>query len=128
MIGALAEVAGLEGGVPELALGYLQDYDLLAQAVERWPEEARQCSRRAVRVLIEGRPRADVVSAIAIEQDEGVQADQARIDRMEAEYGDYARQFSRLRKSWRETGTPLHEQHRALMELAGPLRKGRHDG
>jgi len=32
IIGALAEVAGLEGNSPELALTYLQDYELLSRA------------------------------------------------------------------------------------------------
>ncbi len=45
MIGALAEVAGLDGNIPDLALHYLQDYELLLRAVRRWPAESAACRR-----------------------------------------------------------------------------------
>jgi hypothetical protein len=114
IVGALAEVAGLDGGVPELALNYLQDYELLLQAVRTWPQDAAACSREAVRLLVAGQPRAEVVAAIAIEQDAKMQEDQARIESLRARMGGYARDFSKLRASWREKGTPLEEQHEQL--------------
>ncbi|MBM4081401.1 MAG: hypothetical protein FJ278_16985 [Planctomycetes bacterium] len=123
MIGSLAEVAGLEGNVPELALHYLQDYPFLRQAVERWPAEAAACERAAVRLLTEGAPRAAVVAAIAVEQDARMQDDEARIAAIDAEYGDYAREFARLRAAWRREDAPLHEQHTQLMCCARPLRR-----
>jgi hypothetical protein len=123
MIGSLAEVAGREGNMADLALDYLQDYSSLLQAVKRWPAEAAACKREAVRLLVEGAARAAVVAAIAVEQDSRMQDDQARIDAIQAEYGDYAREFARLRATWRREITPLTEQHRQLTLCAQPLRR-----
>jgi hypothetical protein len=125
MIGSLAEVAGLEGNMPELALQYLQDYQGLQQAVRRWPAEAAVCDREAVRLLLEKATRAAVVAAIAIEQDARMQEDQARIDAMQTGYHDYAREFAALRAVWRKVGTPLAEQHQQLMRCTPALRAKR---
>ena len=118
VIGALAEVAGLQVDAPELALNYLQDYTLLSHAVHRWPSEAAACNRVAVKLLLEDSPRSEVVSALAIEQDTKMQEDQFRIDAMQAQIGNYARDFSRLRAEWRKTDSPLTEQHRQLTNQA----------
>ncbi len=118
VIGALAEVAGLENDAAELALAYLQDYQTLAQAVRKWPEEAAVSGREAIRLLVAGATRPAVVSALAIEQDAMMQEDQRRIDRMESLAGDYAREFVRLRPTWRENNFSLLEEHRQLMDLA----------
>ena len=123
MVGALAEVAGMEGNTAELALLYLQDFELLAQAVLRWPAEAAKCDREAVRLLHNNAPRPAVVAAIAVEQDARMQEDQTRIDAIEALYGDYTRKFSRLRATWRQAKTALAEQHQELMLHAKPLRE-----
>jgi hypothetical protein len=123
MIGSLAEVAGLEGNMPELALCHLQDYPSLLQAVKRWPAGAAACKREAVRLLVEGAARAAVVAAIAVEQDARMQEDQTRIAAIQAEYRDYGREFARLRATWRREGTPLVEQHRQLTLCAQPLRR-----
>ena len=125
MVGALAEVAGLEGNTPEVALRHLQDYELLAQAVRRWPAQAAQCDREAVRLLHGLAPRPAVVAAIAVEQDALMQADQARLAAIEAQYGDYTRSFGRLRATWRKAKTGLAEQHRELMLLAQALREAK---
>lgn len=124
MIGALAEVAGLDGNTPDLALRHLQDYEHLLQAVRRWPTEASGCGREAVRLLLADAPRPAVVAAIAIEQDARVQEDEERIAAMELEYGDYVRTFTKLRVRWRQAGTDLPEQHRELMAHAQTLRRG----
>jgi hypothetical protein len=124
IIGALAEVAGWEEDMPELALQYLQDYDGLLRAVQRWPAEAAACEREAVRRLRDDAPRAEVVAAIAVEQDARIQEDQARIAAMQAKFEEYASQFGKLRSRWRRTGTPLPEQHRELVIEAESLRKG----
>ena len=118
MVGALAEVAGLEGQAAELALHFLQDYELLAKAVRKWPDDAATCERQAVRLLLARAPRADVVAAIAIEQDARMQEDQARIEAMQARLTSYARKFVKLRATWRRKKAPLIEQHKQLMETA----------
>jgi len=121
MIGALAEVAGLEGDVPVLALRHLQDYELLRRAVRRWPAEAAACSREAVRLLRADAPRAAVVAAIAVEQDARMVEDEVRIAAVQTAYGAYVRTFVRLRAGWRRSGTVLAEQHRALLVHARSL-------
>ncbi len=123
MIGSLAEIAGLEGNMPELALRYLQDYVLLEQAVQRWPGKAAECDREAVRLLLCRASRSAVVAAIAVEQDEQMQADQARIDAMRADMGDFVNAFGSRRTTWRRDGTPLMAQHDQLLNLAAPLRR-----
>lgn len=121
MVGALAEVAGLQENAAELALSYLQDYKLLSQAVQRWPNEAASCEREAVQRLLEGAARSDVVAALAIEQDGKIQADELRIDEMQIQLGAYARNFTRLRATWRKSELALADQHRSLMDAAKSL-------
>jgi len=121
MVGALAEVAGLDGGVPELALNYLQDYELLARAVRKWPGPAAACARDAVRLLRAQAPRPSVVAALAIEQDARMQADQARLAALQRRFARYARMFAALRRSWRRAGASLPEQHQQLMAAARGL-------
>ena len=121
MVGALAEVAGLQENAAELALNYLQDFTLLSQAVQRWPHEAASCEREAVQRLLEGAVRSAVVAALAIEQDARMQADERRIDEMQRQLGAYARDFARLRAGWRRSELALAEQHRALMAAARSL-------
>jgi hypothetical protein len=121
IVGALAEVAGLDGSVPELALGYLQDYELLSRAVRRWPQHAAACSRNAVRLLAKDASRADVVTAIALEQDAKMQEDRARIGALEERFGGYAWAFSKLRAAWRRERAPLKEQHEQLTALGRTL-------
>jgi len=123
MIGALAELSGLEEDAPELALRYLQDYEHLARAVRRWPDQAASCEREAVRLLREKAPRAAVVSAIAIEQDLRMQEDDVRVQDLEARYSGLAREFARARVAWRRARTPLAEQHRQLLVLARSVRE-----
>jgi len=62
--------------------------------------------------------RSEVVSALAIEQDERMQEDQRRIDQMQSLAANYVREFTTLRAEWRKTKTPLLEQHRQLLILA----------
>jgi hypothetical protein len=118
VIGALAEVAGLENDVAELALAYLQDYETLARAAGKWPDKAAASGREAVKLLVAGASRPAVVSALAIEQDSMMQEDQRRIDRLQSLAGDYVREFVRLRSTWREDNLPLLEEHRQLVDLA----------
>jgi hypothetical protein len=118
MVGALAEVAGLERNAPELALSYLQDYELLAKAARKWPAQAAACGREAVRLLRAGAPRARVVAAIAIEQDARMQADRRRVDALRKKLARYARDFAKLRTAWRRSGAGLSDQHRQLVAKA----------
>lgn len=118
IIGALAEVAGLGQGVARIALEHLQDYPLLAEAVCRWPREAEQAEREAVRLLVAGASRRDVVIALAIEQDEQIQADDRRIRALQADAGDFPKRFTELRSRWRREGTTLLQQHEQLKDLA----------
>jgi hypothetical protein len=121
IIGALAEVAGLEGEAPELAFDYLQDYEQLSRAVRKWPTVAAASKREAVKLLVNGASRAEVVSSLALEQDRMMQEDQHRIDRMQSFTGDYVREFTRLRSDWRANRVSLIGQHRALIGLAEKL-------
>ncbi|MCF7837317.1 MAG: hypothetical protein K9N49_01680 [Candidatus Marinimicrobia bacterium] len=125
VIGALAEVAGRQAAAADLALDYLQEYETLSRAVRQWPAKAAASQRAAVRLLVQGGTRAEVVAALAIEQDKLMQADQRRIERLESLAGNYVRAFTRLRGVWRATRLPLLEQHRQLIGLAneylGPL-------
>jgi hypothetical protein len=121
VVGALAEVAGLQEDAPELALNYLQDYTLLKQAVKRWPAEAAASDREAVKRLLSDAPRSEVVAALAIEQDARMQEDERRIEDMQTRLGVYARDFARLRAAWRKRGASLAEQHRELMNSARAL-------
>ena len=121
MVGALAEVGGLEGNAPELALNYLQDYELLLRAMHKWPGHAAECSREAVRLLLAKAPRTNVVAAIAIEQDARMQEDQARVDALQRRFERYAREFARLRIRWRKEGLSLPKEHEQLKTAARSL-------
>ena len=79
IIGALAEVLGYKENIPEIALEYLQDFELLKRAVEKWPDKAKKSQRAPVRLLLSDANRKEVVAAIAIEQDEKIQQDESRI-------------------------------------------------
>jgi len=125
VVGALAEVAGLQEDAPELALNFLQDYTLLKQAVKRWPREAATCHREAVKRLLRDAPRSEVVAALAIEQDARMQEDERRIEDMQTRLGVYARDFARLRANWRKRGASLAEQHGELMSNARALLENR---
>lgn len=116
IIGAIADVAGYAEGNAEMALTFLQDFDLLSQAVTQWPEEAAASRREAVQVLVSGATRGDVVTALALEQDKYVQKDQERINGMRARTKPFERVFSRLRSGWRSDQTNLHEQHSRLLQ------------
>ena len=118
IIGALAEVAGLEQGTARIALNYLQDYPLLAEAVRRWPREAEQVEREAVRLLVAGASRREVVIALAVEQDRQIQADEERVRALQAQAGDFPRRFTEVRARWRREGTALPQQHEQLKDLA----------
>jgi hypothetical protein len=118
VIGALAEVAGLENDAAELALAYLQDYETLARAARKWPDKAAMSTREAVKLLVAGASRPAVVSALAIEQDTLMQEDQRRIDHLQSLAGDYVREFVRLRSTWRANNLSLLEEHGRLMDLA----------
>jgi len=120
MVGALAEVAGLDGDAPALALNYLQDCEMLAKAVAKWPKEAAACDREAVRLLVANASRVQIVSAIAVEQDARMQEDQIRIGARQERFDKYARDVARSLLAWRRTGVPLVQQHE---QLAGCARR-----
>jgi hypothetical protein len=121
VVGALAEVAGLQEDAPELALNFLQDYMLLKRAVTRWPREAAACEREAVQMLLNNASRSEVVAALAIEQDARIQEDERRIADLQTRLGAYVRDFARLRAGWRKRRAPLAEQHRELVARAAAL-------
>lgn len=125
VIGALAETAGLGQQVPSIALSYLQDYQLLAKAVRRWPREAAKIDRDAVRMLLTGADRRDVVIALALEQDKLIQEDEKRIRGLQSAGEGFARRFSKLRTKWRKQKTGLFKQHAQLTELAVCLLPGK---
>ena len=121
VVGALAEELGLNGDLPELALEYLQDYSPLAKAVERWPHLAAQCTRKAVRLILENGSRDDVVNSLARERDRMMEADEKRIQRMLRASAGYQDTFAALKRSWKHQGTALAKQHVDLCSAAGPL-------
>jgi hypothetical protein len=118
VIGALAEVLGYKENIPEIALEYLQDYDVLKEAIEKWPDDARRSSREAIKLLLEGKNRKDVVIALAIEQDDQIQKDNERIRRMAEMSRNYKEQFVYAGKKWKAKSLPLLEQHGLLIEIA----------
>ena len=121
MIGALAQIAGLEAGNSEIALQYLQDYDHLEKATILWPEEAKRCSREAVKLLVEGKGRDEVIGAIAREQDESLRFDARRVETIREYSADLQKQFADLKNEWRKHNTPLLDQHQQLLNAAYPL-------
>ena len=121
IIGALAEATGLLGGDCEMALSYLQDHDRLRVAVERWPEDARASTREAVRLLVSGASRVDVVTALALEQDASIQADARLQDALWKRARGFVDRFAQLRQRWRHEHTPLLGQHEDLLREATSL-------
>jgi ABC-type branched-subunit amino acid transport system ATPase component len=89
--------------------------------VSEWPEEAKQSSREAVQLLVAGKNRKDVVSALAVEQDNKIQQDDRRIRRMIESSREFQEQFARLKKAWEMGACPLSGQHEQLMEIASSL-------
>ena len=118
VIGALAEVCGFNEHVPTLALNYLQDYDILKKAVEQWNDEARIVNREAVRKIIAGAPRRDVVIALALEQDEKIEADNRRLAIINEAMISYQKAFAEISSNWRRKAIALPDQHRELVTLA----------
>jgi hypothetical protein len=123
VIGALAQAAGLKQGDPAIALGYLQDYRLLQEAVHRWSEQARSCGREAVKLCLQSAPRAVIVAAIALEKDEKIQADEERIMRYKSEFAQLADAFMHLKSTWEAGVVPLSAQHRQFLEVANTMGK-----
>lgn len=120
-IGALAEELGLNGNLPELALEYLQDYSPLSKAVKRWPNIAAQCDREAVRLLLQDEPRDNVVNSLAQERDRLMDADETRIQRMIRVSAGYQDKFAVFKKSWKQQGAMLMQQHADLCSAAASL-------
>lgn len=118
IIGALAEIAGFTQGEAELSLMYLQDYDILKKAVDRWHKIAENCNREAVQTIVRGKPRRDTVIALAVEQDEKIQADEKRIDYFREKSRVYQRRFLDISKNWRAGNISLSEQHIQLVSIA----------
>ena len=118
VIGTLAEVLGFNENRAIFALNYLQDYDLLKRAVEKWPKEAKMSDREAVQLVIDKKPRRDVVISLALEQDEKIQSDEKRINSYREKSKTYQKQFLMLNKLWRKNKTSLSTQHVELLSLA----------
>ena len=118
IVGVLAEVLGFNENRAVFALTYLQDYDLLKKAVEKWPEDAKKSAREVVRLIIQGKPRRDIIIALAIEQDEKILADEQRISYYREKSKTYQKKFVLLSKKWRKQNSLLSEQHRELISLA----------
>jgi hypothetical protein len=121
IIGALAQSTGLKAGKPDLALAYLQDYDRLRQAVKQWPRPAASSGRPAVRLAVSGASRAEIVAALAQEQDARMREDRARLEARRKKMKGFDRCFSLARKKWAQTHTGLMEQHREILGMAGSL-------
>lgn len=128
VIGALAEAIGLQGNIPEVAIAYLQDYTLLNNAVHRWPSIAAKSSRQAVRLIVAGATRADIVNALAQEQDSLISSDQARIDQMLSATADYQQQFAELSRQWKASSALLDCQHLELKSIAHQFLHGSFHG
>jgi len=118
VIGALAEACGSSGDNAECALRYLQDYTKLAEAVKKWPDEARRIERPAVKLLLRNAARHDVVSELAVERDSLIEQDEQRIQSYRDRAREYNRGFSALSRQWKQDNTRLSHQHRQLCTLA----------
>ena len=116
IIGSLAEVAGFNEKIPEIALQFLHDFDLLSKAIKKWPEEASKISRKAVKLIINHASREEVVVALALEQNDKMEADKKRIEKLKVSTKMYQRTFMSLKKDWRKQKASLLEQHRDLMD------------
>ena len=118
IIGTLAEVSGFNQGQKEIALNYLQDYELLKKAVEKWPESAKKCNRKAVQTIVNGKPRRETIIALAIEQDKKIQSDEERITQKKEKSKEYQKRFFLLSKKWKSSNVPLLNQHDELINEA----------
>ncbi len=118
IIGTLAEVLGFNQDKALIALNNLQDYELLKNAVDKWPKEAKKSNREAVKTIVEGKPRKDTIIALAVEQDENIQLDQKRIDLFLKNSKDYQKKFFKLSKTWHKKNSSLLSQHKELIALA----------
>ncbi len=118
VIGALAEVCGLQMDRPELAMKYLQDYGLLKDAVQKWPDHAVRSERKAIQLILTGAPRSDVVSSLAVEQDAMVQLDEKRIQNMREKSIDFRYTFERMKKNWKQEDATFRNQHEQLTAMA----------
>jgi len=121
IIGTLAEVLGFNQGEAALAIEYLQDYDLLKKAVDKWPDLAKTSKREAVKSIVQGKSRKDTVVALAVEQDEKIQADARRISEIKEKSKAYQREFMNLNKEWRTQNQTLLKQHADLLIAAESL-------
>jgi hypothetical protein len=120
IIGTLAQVLGFQQNQPAIALMYLQDFSLLEKAVRRWLSESGTCDRQAVKLLVAGAERAAVIAALAVEQDEKMQADEARVRRLVQGSKGFLQIFTQLKQSWTLSKRPLFEQHEDLLRAALP--------
>lgn len=118
IIGAIADVCGANENNAAIALQYLQDYDTLAESVGRWPEQAAQSPRQAVQLIVSGAPRRDVVTALALEQDELIQRDAERIARYRAMSKEYDRHLAELKAAWEPAPPSLSRQHEQVLSIA----------
>jgi hypothetical protein len=118
IIGSIADVCGFNENNAAIALQYLQDYDTLAESVARWPQMAAQSQRLAVQLIVSGAPRREVVSSLAQEQDELIQADTKRIATYRAMSKEYDRRFAELKATWEPAPPPLSSQHEQLVSIA----------
>ncbi|MFH0925218.1 MAG: hypothetical protein V1872_06240 [bacterium] len=115
VIGTLAEVIGFSQDRPDIALYYLQDYNLLSKAIKKWPQEAKLCEREVVKALLNKKSRKDIVALLAQEQDEKIQEDERRIQAIIERSKLYQKKFVQLRKKWLKLNVGLKEQHKELL-------------
>lgn len=121
IIGTLAEVIGFNQSCADIALRYLQDYNLLNKAVKKWPGQAKKCNRKAVQAIVKNKPRSDVVACLALEQDEKMQQDEKRIKFLKDRSKVYQKKFVQLRKNWLKKNYSLKQQHNELVSIAREL-------
>lgn len=125
IIGALAEVLGYNQDQPKIALEYLQDYDLLKKAVDKWPEEASKCSRESVQLIREAKPRSEAIISLALEQDSMIQKDAQRIAKIIDGSEPFQKSFYIIKKQWITNKSKLLSQHADLIALAEQVGLGR---
>jgi hypothetical protein len=75
-------------------------------------------NREAVRKIIAGAPRRDVVIALALEQDEKTEADNRRLAIINETMISYQKAFAEISSNWRRKAIALPGQHRELVTLA----------
>lgn len=121
VIGTLAEILGFNQNQADIAIEYLQDYDLLKKATDKWPEAAKKSKREAVILIVQRKPRKDVITAIALEQDKKIQADSNRINLYREKSKDFQKKFSELNKKWKNNDVLLMQQHNEIKVIAETL-------